>query len=135
MSVLSLDASQSVKLTLMKDISYCLVRSDKLGRRRDVLVMFNDQPEGYVLSYGDWLHFINQVSGRRILFGFYRRMPEVFFRTHPGGISAGAVPPGHCLPPGMSAGDQLNHKQQEPLRMEKLLLFVFCMSRNFLLFR
>ena len=39
MSVLSLDASQSVKLTLMKDISYCLVRSDKLGRRRDVLVM------------------------------------------------------------------------------------------------
>ena len=95
MSVLSLDASQSVKLTLMKDISYCLVRSDKLGRRRDVLVMFNDQPEGYVLSYGDWLHFINQVSGRRIL----------------------------------------NHKQQEPLRMEKLLLFVFCMSRNFLLFR
>lgn len=31
MSVLSLDASQSVKLTLMKDISYCLVRSDKLG--------------------------------------------------------------------------------------------------------
>mgnify|MGYP000808377393 CR=1 FL=1 len=50
MSVLSLDASQSVKLTLMKDISYCLVRSDKLGRRRDVLVMFNDQPEGYVLS-------------------------------------------------------------------------------------
>ena len=53
MSVLSLDASQSVKLTLMKDISYCLVRSDKLGRRRDVLVVFNDQPEGYVLSYGD----------------------------------------------------------------------------------
>jgi len=78
MSVLSLDASQSVKLTLMKDISYCLVRSDKLGRRRDVLVMFNDQPEGYVLSYGDWLHFINQVSGRRILFGFYRRMRKYF---------------------------------------------------------
>lgn len=78
MSVLSLDASQSVKLTLMKDISYCLVRSDKLGRRRDVLVMFNDQPEGYVLSYGDWLHFINQVSGCRILFGFYRRMRKYF---------------------------------------------------------
>ena len=35
----------------------------------------------------------------------------------------------------MTAGDQLNLKQQEPLRMEKLLLFVFCMSRNFLLFR
>ena len=78
MSVLSLDASQSVKLTLMKDISDCLVRSDKLGRRRDVLVMFNDQPEGYVLSYGDWLHFINQVAGRRILFGFYRRMRKYF---------------------------------------------------------
>ena len=78
MSVLSLDASQSVKLTLMKDVSYCLVRSDKLGRRRDVLVVFNDQPEGYVLSYGDWLHFINQVSGRRILFGFYCRMREYF---------------------------------------------------------
>ena len=78
MSVLSLDASQSVKLTLMKDVSYCLVRSDKLGRRRDVLVVFNDQPEGYVLSYGDWLHFINQVSGRRILFGFYRRMRKYF---------------------------------------------------------
>ena len=96
MSVLSLDASQSVKLTLMKDISYCLVRSDKLGRRRDVLVMFNDQPEGYVLSYGDWLHFINQVSGRRILFGFYRRMRKYFsgrtreeFQQE---LSAGALP-------------------------------------------
>ena len=135
MSVLSLDASQSVKLTLMKDISYCLVRSDKLGRRRDVLVMFNDQPEGYVLSYGDWPALFQ--SGIRPPHSVRLLPPdaEVFFRTHPGGISAGAVPPGHCLPPGMSAGDQLNHKQQEPLRMEKLLLFVFCMSRNFLLFR
>lgn len=96
MSVLSLDASQSVKLTLMKDISYCLVRSDKLGRRRDVLVVFNDQPEGYVLSYGDWLHFINQVSGRRILFGFYRRMRK-YFPDAPGrnfsrSCPAGALP-------------------------------------------
>lgn len=48
------------------------------GPRRDVLVVFNDQSEGYVLSYGDWLHFINQVSGRRILFGFYRRMRKYF---------------------------------------------------------
>lgn len=134
MSVLSLDASQSVKLTLMKDISYCLVRSDKLGRRRDVLVMFNDQPEGYVLSYGDWLHFINQVSGRRILFGFYRRMRK-YFPDAPGRNFSRSCPAGALPSAGNVAGDQLNHKQQEPLRMEKLLLFVFCMSRNFLLFR
>lgn len=31
MSILSLDASQSVKLTLMKDVSHCFIRSDKLG--------------------------------------------------------------------------------------------------------
>ena len=78
MSILSLDASQSVKLTLMKDVSHCFIRSDKLGRRRDVLVVFHDTPEGYTLTYTDWLRLIHLVSGCRILFGFHRRVKSYF---------------------------------------------------------
>lgn len=78
MSILSLDASQSVRVTLMKGVSHCLIRSDRLGRRRDVLVVFSGEPEGYVLAYTDWLRLIHQVSGRRILFGFYRRVRSYF---------------------------------------------------------
>ena len=78
MSILALDASQNVKLTLLKDVSYCLVRSDKLGRRQDVLVVFSDEPEGYTLAYGDWLDLISQTSGGRILFGFNRQVKAYF---------------------------------------------------------
>ena len=77
-SILSLDASQSMKLTLMKDVSHCFIRSDKLGRRRDELVVFHDAPEGYALAYTDWLRLIHQVSGGHILFGFTRRVKAYF---------------------------------------------------------
>ena len=68
MSVLSLDASQSVKLTLMKDVSYCLVRSDKLGRRRDVLVVFNDRRMRKYFSGRTREEFQQELSSRGIAF-------------------------------------------------------------------
>lgn len=57
------------------------------------------------------------------------------FPDAPGRNFSKSCPAGALPSAGNVAGDQLKHKQQEPLRMEKLLLFVFCMSRNFLLFR
>lgn len=73
-----LDASRDMKLTLVKDLSYYILRSDKLGRRCAVLVVFQEEPEGYALRYDDWLRFIGAVSGRHILFGFGRRVKAYF---------------------------------------------------------
>ena len=84
MSILSLDASQSVKLTLMKDVSHCFIRSDKLGRRRDVLVVFHDTPEGYTLPYFVWLSPASEV---------------IFRWPYPRAVPAGAGPTRHSLSP------------------------------------
>lgn len=78
-----LNASHDMKLTLVKDQSYYILRSDQIGRRSGVLVVFQAEPEGYALRYDDWLRFIDAVSGRHILFGFGRRVKSYFAHCDP----------------------------------------------------